>query len=302
MGPLPMACRCLEPPDLWHGCHWWGQLMLNFYHFQTFDLMRVKVTRVGPPITLVVLQSQSQPHSWWAQMRTKCRHLPSFSYYWNVCRPQRQILVTKIEWCWCRWYSMRMARPSWFAVSLSDGLGDQPLLTIIQGCSTWHWVGLVCQPSNGGTWQHKCSHLTPHPGSVLLLITITCRTGQPDLGLVTMTSVRPALPSGTMSSTTGTCHACNGGGPGLFIFSGDHLYFQAILSHRSVRFPHQRPGWWLGCGALSNASGSSGLFWPLGGVRVWPSFWILVPGFCSSRLLNLVAIDTKTEAMNWNSG
>ena len=28
--------------------------MLNFYHFQTHDLMRAKVTGVGPPITLII--------------------------------------------------------------------------------------------------------------------------------------------------------------------------------------------------------------------------------------------------------
>ena len=46
-------------------------------------------------------------------------------------------------------------------------------------------------------------------------------------------------------------------------------------------------------GVLPNASGSSGPFWPLGGVRVWPSVWILIPGFLWSRSLSLVAIDIK---------
>ena len=51
-------------------------------------------------------------------------------------------------------------------------------------------------------------------------------------------------------------------------------------------------------GVLPNTSGSSGLFQLLDGVRVQSSSWILVPGLCSSRLLDLVAIDMKTVAMN----
>ena len=48
-------------------------------------------------------------------------------------------------------------------------------------------------------------------------------------------------------------------------------------------------------GVLPNASGSSWLFQPFGGVRVWPSSLILVPGFCSSRSLDLVATNTKNS-------
>ena len=55
-------------------------------------------------------------------------------------------------------------------------------------------------------------------------------------------------------------------------------------------------------GALPNASGSSGQFQQLVGVRVWPSVWVFISGFESCRSLNLVAIDMKLVVVNWNSG
>ena len=117
-------------------------------------------------------------------------------------------------------------------------------------------------------------------------------------GPVTMASVRPALPSQTMSSTIGACHVWGGGGIAL----------STSVEITCISKQHQVLGWsgvgflardWDG--ALPNASGSSRPFQLLCGVRMWLSVWILIPGFWSSRLLNLAAIDTKTVAMNWNS-
>ena len=51
-------------------------------------------------------------------------------------------------------------------------------------------------------------------------------------------------------------------------------------------------------GVLPNASVSSGPFWLLGGVKVWPSVWILTPDFWSSMSPDLVAIDMETVAVN----
>ena len=55
-------------------------------------------------------------------------------------------------------------------------------------------------------------------------------------------------------------------------------------------------------GVLPNAFASSGPFWLLGGVRMWPSVWMLPPDFWSSRFLDLVATDMETVSINWNSG
>ena len=43
---------------------------------------------------------------------------------------------------------MRMNRPSWFDVSFSDGLGDQPL-TITMACQFGTELGWFADPSNG---------------------------------------------------------------------------------------------------------------------------------------------------------
>ena len=118
-------------------------------------------------------------------------------------------------------------------------------------------------------------------------------------GPVTTASVRPALPSHTVSSTIGACHGCM---KDVLLF---HLWwrppvFPSNTESQGSGVPCWRQEWWLD-GVLPNTSGFSGLFWLPDGVRVLPSSWILVPGLCSSRSLYLVAIDMKTVAMNWNS-
>ena len=65
-----------------------------------------------------------------------------------------QILVMEIEWCGSIWDWMRMTRPSWFDVSFSGHLGDQPL-TITQACWLGTELGLFANPTDG-TWQ--CKH------------------------------------------------------------------------------------------------------------------------------------------------
>ena len=117
-----------------------------------------------------------------------------------------------------------------------------------------------------------------------------------------MASIRPGLPSQTMSSTISTCHTWSGGGTALsssvditciskqYWVSGQ-LGFGLLA--RDQDGEHD--------GALPNASGFSWPFWPFVAVRVWPSVWILISGSKSSRSLDLVAIDIKTVAVNWNS-
>ena len=143
-------------------------------------------------------------------------------------------------------------------------------------------------------------HLMPYPGSVLLIMTITCRKGWPNLVLSLghllgqLCHLAPCLPQ---------------------LAPAMHVMEVVLLFHlwwRSPVFPGNTKsqggqvsltGDWDGDqdGVLPNVFGSSGPFQQHGGVRMWPSFWILVPGFCSSRPLDLVAIDMKTVAVNWNS-
>ena len=118
-----------------------------------------------------------------------------------------------------------------------------------------------------------------------------------------MALVRPVLPSQTISSTIGACHAWDDGGIGLSSsVETTCISKQYWVSGQSgVGFLTRDQD--EECdGVLPNASGSSGLFLMFVGVRVLPSICILTSGFKSSRLLNLVAIDTKTVVMNWNSG
>ena len=51
-------------------------------------------------------------------------------------------------------------------------------------------------------------------------------------------------------------------------------------------------------GALPNAPISSGSFWPLDGMGVWPSVWRLAPHVQSSKSLDLAAINATVVAMN----
>ena len=55
---------------------------------------------------------------------------------------------------------------------------------------------------------------------------------------------------------------------------------------------------WEHDGALPNTSGSSGPFWPLVAVRVWPSVQILASGSKSSLSPHLAAVDMKTVVVN----
>ena len=90
-------------------------------------------------------------------------------------------------------------------------------------------------------------------------------------GPVTTASVRQDLPSQTISSTTGTCQVCGGGSvvpPSLVEITCISKQYR-FQGDSGVGF---LTGDWDSEweGVLENASVSSGPFWPLGGVRVWP--------------------------------
>ena len=81
------------------------------------------------------------------------------------------------------------------------------------------------------------------------------------LGPVTAASVRLDLPSWTMSSTTGTCQACGGGGvvpPSLVEITCISKQYQ-VSGQSGVGFlAGHHDGEWEGM--IANASMSSGLF------------------------------------------
>ena len=153
------------------------------------------------------------------------------------------------------------------------------------GLLVWHWVGLVCQPSQWllTVWMQ---HPVPHPGSVLLLTNAICRTEWLCLGqsLLLLSGqiyhLKPCL------LLFGAYHTWSGGGVTL----------SSSVEVICISKQYQVSGWsgvgflagdWDGeCdGVLPIASGLSGPFQLLGGMRVWPSAWILIPGFWSSRAL-----------------
>ena len=195
---------------------------------------------------------------------------------------------------------MRVTRPSWFDVSFSDALGNQ-LLVITQA----HWfgteLGLFANPTDG-TWQCECGISCLVQSQPFSQWPLPIEQNGPTRASH-MASVRPALPSWTMSSTVGTCYTWDGGAVTLSsLVEVTCTSKQYCVSGQSgVGFLARD---WDGDhdGVLPNGSESSGPFWLLGGARVWPLVWILIPDFWSSRSLSLAAIDTKTVAMNWNSG
>ena len=120
-------------------------------------------------------------------------------------------------------------------------------------------------------------------------------------GPITTVSVRPDLPSQSMSSTTGTYHACGGSGvvpPSSVKITWMSKQYQVSGQSGTCLLT----GDWDGEleGVLPDASISLALFWPLGGMRVWPSVWMVAPDFWSSRSLDWVAISAEMLTISWN--
>ena len=144
-------------------------------------------------------------------------------------------------------------------------------------------------------------HLAPHQSSVFLMIA-THETGHLCLGpsllflLGQICHLWPCLPKLV---------------PVRHVWGGVIPPSSAEITCISKQY--QVPGW-SGVGFLTgdrdgehdvvlpNASVSSGPCWLLSGVKVWPPIWILAPVFWLSKLLDLMAVDSETVAVNWNSG
>ena len=118
---------------------------------------------------------------------------------------------------------------------------------------------------------------------------------------ITITSVRPDLPSQSMCSTTGACQACGGGGVAL-----------PSLAKVTWIFKQYQVSWWSDIslltgdqdgehdGALHDTSVSLGSFWPLSAARVLLSIWAVVPDFWQSWSLNQATKDAELLTVSWN--
>ena len=118
---------------------------------------------------------------------------------------------------------------------------------------------------------------------------------------ITITSVRPALLSWSMSSTTGTCQVCGGGGvaaPSLVMVTWISKQYWFLGQSGVILHTRDCDG---ECDeVLHDVSVSLGPFQPFGGVRVWPCVWAVAWDLWWSRLLDWMAIDTEMSTLSWN--
>ena len=120
---------------------------------------------------------------------------------------------------------------------------------------------------------NAASHASPKLSSSPKIA--TCRTGWLSLGqsllllLGQIFHLGPCLPQlAPARHVGGWCSSP--------IFGRDYLYFQTIPSPRALSVSFLARDWdGEREGMLPNTSVSSGPFQPLGGVRVWPSVWML---------------------------
>ena len=204
------------------------KLTLNFGHFWIHDLMRARVTRVGPPITLIA-PSLNLCHAVVPDLT------PGVLVSGQVWAPPiiQQLLGGSL------FIEMSLDYKHWMVLMQVEwNEGDQALLVwcVLQWqieCSTtnhypglpvWHWVGLVCQPSwwllTAWIW-----HLTPllpieENGPGWASHYSFCQAGLVILNHVFHYWQLPHM-RGLSSHSS--------------IFNGGHLYFQTIPSHRPIR-------------------------------------------------------------------
>ena len=259
-------------PTIWRGQRWWGG--------------------AGHSSCCPWPQSfcNTQPHSWYDGLGS-CLGIPIIQQVLKAL----PLVETGLD-CWSWMVLMQVGWSEDTQVLLvwcifQWWLG-QSTASLHPGLTHWHLEGLVCQPSKEllTRWT-RCP--LPHPNSVLLMIA-TNRTKWPSLGwsllllLGQIYHLGPCLPQ---------------------LASARHVAVVVSFPLSSVETTciskqYQVSGWSGVCfltrdwdgehdGALPNASVSSGPFWLLGGVRVWPSVLIPSPDFWSSKSLNVAAIDLK---------
>ena len=120
-------------------------------------------------------------------------------------------------------------------------------------------------------------------------------------GPVTTASVRPDLPSQSMSSTTGVCQACGGGGvvpPSLVEMTWTSKQYWISVQSGVCLLTGDWDSEWHG--VLPDASVSLVPWKPFDGVGVLPSVWTITPDFWLSRSLDWVAINTELSTIHWN--
>ena len=127
------------------------------------------------------------------------------------------------------------------------------------------------------------------------------RTALP--GPVTTTSVRPVLTSHSISSTRDAIQEWEGGGTAPNFFVNVTCISKQCLVLGQLNgslLAGDQDGKWEG--ELPDTSNSCRSFALWDGMSAWPSIWRLAPDILFPRSLNLVAIDMKLVAVNWNTG
>ena len=182
-GPSAMAWMP-EPPSL-SLMPLTRRLMLNFCHFQIHDLLRMKVTRVGPPISLITPGLDLSL----TVAADLASGVPVGGQVWAspiILQLLRGLLFMEMNLGYKRW--MVLMQVEW-------NEDDQALLVccVLQwwlwqsttshhpGLLVWCWVELVCQP-NWWLLTMWMWYIMPQPSSILLLMITAHRTGQPCLG------------------------------------------------------------------------------------------------------------------------
>ena len=196
------------------------------------------------------------------------RYLQSFSSSWEPHSLGALILIVEAKQWWHRQDWVRTYRSSGANALFSDGLGYQ-LPAFPQMYCIGVELGLLANPINA-----SCK-ISPS------LKIAFFRRGWPDQCLSP-----PLCEAWFPISEHVLHHKCLSGMWGWCcssIFGWDNLNFQTILSLRAVQhlLPCQGLRLWMRVGATKCLHLLSS-FWPLGGVRVWPSVWTL-----TSRLLTI---------------
>ena len=148
------------------------KLMLNFCHFWIHNLMRVKVTRVVSPITVIasgldlslaVVPGLASGVLVNGQAWATSHHSAAAGKF-AVCGDE--------SWLWklngvdAGGMERRVTRPSWFDVSFGDGLGNQ-----LQVITQTYWFGTklglfanqLMVPDNVNMASHASPKLNPSP-------------------------------------------------------------------------------------------------------------------------------------------
>ena len=202
-------------------------------------------------------------------------HLQSFSSSWEPPSLWGLILIAEAKWLWYSQNWVRTSGSSGFNASFSDGLGNQPLPFPQAYCLALSWACLPTQLMVSDMCE--CGILWLAQAKSLLLEITLHRKGQPNLGL------SPPLLWGRFAISEHVLQP-----QVLARYVGVMVCSSVCSRDKWISRQYQVSGWSGICflmgdwddeqdKTLPNASISLGPLWPFGGVRVWPSFWMITP-------------------------